>query len=208
MRCTAYTNVGVHRIPVKSGGPTCPQDTGFAGSGTGQKPWRWQMPKDRRGEHAAVGARLDVVPMALYKHVTNKSDLLDGMVEILIASYDPPDPTLGWKAAVRPDPRRGGYRWTIPGHGRSSRPAPRARRRYSATWTACRARSSKAVHPGSHPPRDARARSPDLGFSPRPSTTPTHCNRRPIPPRAKPMVQAVQQTSPVHRDDRARRRRR
>ena len=48
-----------------------------------------------------LAARLDVVPMALYKHVTNKSDLLDGMVETLIASYDPPDPTLGWKAAVR-----------------------------------------------------------------------------------------------------------
>ena len=48
-----------------------------------------------------LAARLDVVPMALYKHVTNKSDLLDGMVETLIASYDPPDPALGWKAAVR-----------------------------------------------------------------------------------------------------------
>ena len=49
-----------------------------------------------------LAARLDVVPMALYKHVTNKSDLLDGMVETLIASYDPPDPALGWKATPRP----------------------------------------------------------------------------------------------------------
>ncbi len=48
-----------------------------------------------------LAARLDVVPMALYKHVTNKSDLLDGMVATLIASYDPPDPALGWKDAVR-----------------------------------------------------------------------------------------------------------
>ncbi|MCB0898159.1 MAG: TetR/AcrR family transcriptional regulator C-terminal domain-containing protein [Actinobacteria bacterium] len=48
-----------------------------------------------------LAARLDVVPMALYKHVTNKSDLLDGMVETLVASYDQPAPDLGWKDAVR-----------------------------------------------------------------------------------------------------------
>ena len=48
-----------------------------------------------------LSARLDVVPMALYKHVTNKDDLLDGMVATLIDSYDPPAPELGWKDAVR-----------------------------------------------------------------------------------------------------------
>ena len=48
-----------------------------------------------------LAARLDVVPMALYKHLTNKDDLLDGMVATLIASYDPPAPELGWKDAVR-----------------------------------------------------------------------------------------------------------
>ena len=48
-----------------------------------------------------LAARLGVVPMALYKHVTSKGDLLDGMVGTLIASYDPPDPALGWKAGVR-----------------------------------------------------------------------------------------------------------
>jgi AcrR family transcriptional regulator len=34
-----------------------------------------------------LAARLDVVPMALYKHVANKEDLLDGMVDTVIASY-------------------------------------------------------------------------------------------------------------------------
>ena len=48
-----------------------------------------------------LAARLDVVPMALYKHVANKEDLLDGMVDTLIASFDVPDPTLSWKEAVR-----------------------------------------------------------------------------------------------------------
>jgi AcrR family transcriptional regulator len=48
-----------------------------------------------------LATRLDVVPMALYKHVTNKDDLLDGMVGTLIESYDPPPPELDWKQAVR-----------------------------------------------------------------------------------------------------------
>ena len=48
-----------------------------------------------------LAARLDVVPMAHYKHLTNKDDLLDGMVATLIDSYDPPAPELGWKDAVR-----------------------------------------------------------------------------------------------------------
>ena len=49
---------------------------------------------------AAWRRDLDVVLMALYKHVTNKSDLLDGMVETLIASPTI-RPTRWWKAAVR-----------------------------------------------------------------------------------------------------------
>lgn len=48
-----------------------------------------------------LAARLDVVPMALYRHVRDKGDLLDGMVGTLIESYDPPQPGVGWKAAVR-----------------------------------------------------------------------------------------------------------
>lgn len=45
--------------------------------------------------------RLGVVPMALYKHVANKDELLDGMVEQLIAEIDPPVAGAGWRAAVR-----------------------------------------------------------------------------------------------------------
>ncbi len=48
-----------------------------------------------------LAARLGVVPMALYKHVSGKDDLLGGMVDALIATYDPADPALPWKAAVR-----------------------------------------------------------------------------------------------------------
>ncbi len=48
-----------------------------------------------------LAARLGVVPMALYKHVANKDDLLGGMVDTLIAGYDPPETDTPWKDAVR-----------------------------------------------------------------------------------------------------------
>ena len=39
---------------------------------------------------AAVAARLSVTPMALYRHVGNKADLLDGIVELLLTEFPPP----------------------------------------------------------------------------------------------------------------------
>src|SRR6187431_1791712 len=44
---------------------------------------------------------LGVVPMALYKHVANKEQLLDGMVDVLVSEIEPPAPGLAWKAALR-----------------------------------------------------------------------------------------------------------
>src|SRR4051794_17609082 len=60
---------------------------------------------DRSGIDAvsmrALAQDLGVVPMALYKHVKDKDELLDGMVDVLIAEFEPPDPALEWKAAIR-----------------------------------------------------------------------------------------------------------
>jgi AcrR family transcriptional regulator len=44
---------------------------------------------------------LGVVPMALYKHVANKEELLDGMVESIIGEIDPPKLHADWRSAVR-----------------------------------------------------------------------------------------------------------
>ena len=33
---------------------------------------------------------LDVVPMALYRHVANKDELLDGLVDVVVGEIDPP----------------------------------------------------------------------------------------------------------------------
>ena len=48
-----------------------------------------------------LASELGVVPMALYKHVANKEELLDGMVDLVIVEIDPPLPNAGWKEAVR-----------------------------------------------------------------------------------------------------------
>lgn len=48
-----------------------------------------------------LAAELDVVPMALYKHVASKDDLVGGMVDAVIAEYEPPLPDLPWRTAAR-----------------------------------------------------------------------------------------------------------
>ncbi|MFD8316814.1 TetR/AcrR family transcriptional regulator [Kitasatospora purpeofusca] len=44
---------------------------------------------------------LGVVPMALYKHVANKEELLAGMVDTVVGGIDPPAAGADWKGAVR-----------------------------------------------------------------------------------------------------------
>lgn len=40
--------------------------------------------------------RIGVTPMALYRHVANKGDLLDGMADLLYAELDVPEPETNW----------------------------------------------------------------------------------------------------------------
>jgi AcrR family transcriptional regulator len=44
---------------------------------------------------------LDVVPMAPYRHVANKDELLDGMIDVVVGEIDPPETGGGWKTAIR-----------------------------------------------------------------------------------------------------------
>ncbi|MEU4558350.1 TetR/AcrR family transcriptional regulator C-terminal domain-containing protein [Actinoplanes sp. NPDC023936] len=48
-----------------------------------------------------LAQELDVVPMALYKHVANKDELIDGMLDMIVTEIDPPGPGAEWKPAVR-----------------------------------------------------------------------------------------------------------
>ncbi len=44
---------------------------------------------------------LGVVPMALYKHVANREELLDGMVDIVFSEIELPAEDLDWRSAMR-----------------------------------------------------------------------------------------------------------
>ena len=44
---------------------------------------------------------LDVVPMALYRHVANKDELLGGMIDVVVGEIDPPRTDTDWKTAMR-----------------------------------------------------------------------------------------------------------
>jgi AcrR family transcriptional regulator len=48
-----------------------------------------------------LAGALGVVPMALYKHVPNKDQLLDGMVDVIVGEIQPPEHGTHWKSAVR-----------------------------------------------------------------------------------------------------------
>lgn len=48
-----------------------------------------------------LAQNLSVVPMALYKHLANKDELLDGMIDVIVDEIDPPVPDADWKQSVR-----------------------------------------------------------------------------------------------------------
>jgi AcrR family transcriptional regulator len=48
-----------------------------------------------------LAQELNVVPMALYKHVAKKEELLSGMVDAIVDEIDAPVPNAPWKSAVR-----------------------------------------------------------------------------------------------------------
>ena len=48
-----------------------------------------------------IAGELGVVPMALYKHVSSKDELLDGMIDVVVGEIDPPAGGTDGKAAIR-----------------------------------------------------------------------------------------------------------
>ena len=48
-----------------------------------------------------LGEALGVEAMSLYNHVANKSDLLDGMIDVVFSEIDMPSGTTDWRAAMR-----------------------------------------------------------------------------------------------------------
>jgi AcrR family transcriptional regulator len=48
-----------------------------------------------------LGQRLGVEAMAMYRHVRDKEDLLDGLAEVVLGEIEPPPPGGDWKAGLR-----------------------------------------------------------------------------------------------------------
>jgi AcrR family transcriptional regulator len=48
-----------------------------------------------------VAETLEVEAMSLYRHVANKDEILDGLVELVISEIEIPDLTNGWRAVAR-----------------------------------------------------------------------------------------------------------
>jgi AcrR family transcriptional regulator len=48
-----------------------------------------------------LAEELGVAPMALYRHIANKDDLVDAMVDVVFSEIDLPASTAGWKTAMR-----------------------------------------------------------------------------------------------------------
>ncbi len=80
---------------------------------------------------------LGVVPMALYKHVANKEDLLDGMVDIVWGEVTEPGAERGWKRSLRERAvslraALTRHRWAIGLMEAHGRPGPESLRQHNA----------------------------------------------------------------------------
>jgi AcrR family transcriptional regulator len=83
-----------------------------------------------------LAEELDAAPMALYRHVANKDDLLDGMIDLVFAELDVSTDS-GWRAAMRE--RAIGmrqallhHRWAV-GKMEGGTPGPASLRHHNAT---------------------------------------------------------------------------
>jgi hypothetical protein len=55
----------------------------------------------RERNRDALDAQAQVEAMSLYNHVTNKDDLLDGMIDLVFSEIELPSTENGWKKAMR-----------------------------------------------------------------------------------------------------------
>ena len=129
-----------------------------------------------------LGEALHVEAMSLYKHVANKGDLLDGMIDLVFAEIDLPAEGTAWRPAMRD--RAISARAALRRHPWataliSSRTSPGPRR--CTTTTRCCARCARAASPCRWPRTPSRRSTA--------TSTASRCRRRPCPsppPRRRP----------------------
>jgi AcrR family transcriptional regulator len=91
-----------------------------------------------------LGQELGVEAMSLYKHVANKEDLLDGMVDVVFGEIELPPPDTDWRTGMRrrADSVRGAldrHPWATPLMQSRSRPGPATLRHHDAMIGSLRA---------------------------------------------------------------------
>ena len=85
----------------------------------------------------SLAGGLGVAPMALYRHVANRDDLLDGMVDVVFGEIELPDPAQAWAVAMRSRAVSARavlarHRWAIPLLESRSNPGPANLRHHDA----------------------------------------------------------------------------
>ncbi len=107
VRCTAYTllpTIGVRRTLVKlmtpedTHRPHTPEQSRSCSRLPSRSPTRTGS---KAFSMRRLAQELGVVPMALYKHVANKDELLDGMVDIVFGEIESPAIDDDWRSAMR-----------------------------------------------------------------------------------------------------------
>ncbi len=101
-----------------------------------------------------LGEELGVEAMALYHHFANKSQVLDGLVDLVFGEIELPDPAAGWRTAMR---RRGlavrdalfRHRWAIGLMESRRNPGPANLRHHDAVLGCLRA-SDFSVEQAAH----------------------------------------------------------
>jgi AcrR family transcriptional regulator len=91
-----------------------------------------------------LGEELGVEAMSLYKHVANKDDLLDGMVDVVFAEIALPPQDADWRTAMRDRANSvrtvlGRHPWATPLMQSRSRPGPATLRHHDAVIGTLRA---------------------------------------------------------------------
>ena len=101
IRCTAYTRQSMAKTTSEQT-PSTPVREPLSRQGVLQTAVALA---DRDGADGLSMRRLSqvlgVVPMALYKHVASKDEMLDGMIDVVVGEIDAPVTGVGWQAAVR-----------------------------------------------------------------------------------------------------------
>lgn len=91
----------------------------------------------------ALAGRLDVKPMAIYHHVANKEEILDGIVDIVFSEIELPEPDDDWLTGMRRRARSarttmGRHTWAIALMETRTSPGPATLRHHNAVIGALR----------------------------------------------------------------------